>query len=142
MKIITLTLLLLISYKGFCCSCQRPEKISNKDFNSYDLIVKGRIDKIDKGDRVNVIYVRIERRYKGVITGEAVTVSTPSQSGMCGISPQVGDTWLIFANSYKDSYITDICTRTKSLNPQAWNYRKQEVKDDLRFLERKLKNKR
>ncbi len=35
---------------------------------------------------------------------------------------------------------TNLCTRTKSMNPKAWDYNKEEINDNPLFLENKKKN--
>jgi hypothetical protein len=127
--------------KGFSCSCASLGKINEEQFKSYDLIVKGQIEKVEKGEWIRTIYVRIEQQYKGVIKSELVIIYTPSESGMCGIFPKVGETWLIFAQKDENSYSTILCTRTKNMNPEAWNYDKDEIDSDIKYLENKIKKK-
>jgi hypothetical protein len=31
-------------------------------------------------------------------------------------------------------FYTNLCTRTKNLNPKAWNYNKEKIEADLSFL--------
>jgi hypothetical protein len=58
---------------------------------------------------------------------------------MCGIVPKVGEEWLMFAYADKNGFRTERCTRTKSMNPKAWDHNKNEIIDDIKFLEAKLK---
>ncbi|MBL4752216.1 MAG: hypothetical protein JKY52_01265 [Flavobacteriales bacterium] len=141
MKNTLLILLALISLEGFCCSCIGFGEINEEQYNSYDLIVKGQIEKIEEGAWTRTIYVRIEKEYKGNVKSELVLITSPSQSGICGIFPKTGETWLMYANKSENTYSTDLCTRTKSLNPKAWNYNKEEIESDLVFLEKRLKQK-
>ncbi|MBL4593004.1 MAG: hypothetical protein JKX68_04215 [Flavobacteriales bacterium] len=115
-----------------------PGKINDEQYNSYDLIVKGKIEKIENGEWTRTIYVRIEKKYKGDLDSKLVEISSSSESGMCGIFPETGETWLIYANKSENTYSTNMCTRTKTLNKEAWNYNQEEIKKDLAYLENKL----
>jgi hypothetical protein len=53
---------------------------------------------------------------------------------MCGIFPEIGEQWLIFARKKGNVFYTSLCTRTKNLNPKAWDYNKVFIDDDLKFL--------
>jgi hypothetical protein len=141
MKNILLILFALINLEGLCCSCMDPGKINDEQYNSYDLIVKGEIEKIEDGEWTRIIYIRIEKNYKGSLDSKLVEISSPSQSGMCGIFPEIGENWLIYANNSNGTYSTGLCTRTKRLNDDAWNYNKEEIESDLTYLERRLKQK-
>jgi len=44
----------------------------------------------------------------------------------------------MFAKAEGKGYRTTLCTRTKNMNPKAWDYRKDEITDDIKFLEAKL----
>jgi hypothetical protein len=141
MKNILLILLTLISFKGLCCSCINFGEINDKVYNSYDIIVKGQIEKVEEGELSRTIYIRIEKEYKGNIKSELISITSPSQSGMCGIFPKIGEVWLMYASKSESIYFTDMCTRTKNMNQNAWNYNKEEIESDLIYLEKRLKQK-
>jgi hypothetical protein len=73
------------------------------------------------------------------MASDTIKVSTPSTDGLCGISAKIGEHWLIFAYKYENYFITDLCTRTKTLETKAHNYKKDEVEADLVFLENKIR---
>ena len=85
-----------------------------------------------------IIYIKVDTYFKGRQNTTTIKVESPSQSGMCGIFPKIGEQWLVFAYKKGNSYNTSLCTRTKNLNPKAWNFRKDEIDDDLKFLDGKL----
>lgn len=136
-----LILFLLLSLEGMCCSCINQGEINIEQYNSYSLIIKGQIEKIEEGEWSHSIYVRIERSYKGNFKGELVQITSPSQSGRCGIFPKVGETWLMYAKISDNGYSTNLCTRTKTVNQDAWNYNKEEIESDIAFLEKRLNQK-
>jgi hypothetical protein len=87
------------------------------------------------------IYLTVETYYKGKELKSKIEITTPSQEGMCGIVPKAGEQWLIFAYAEENCYRTALCTRTKNMNPKAWDYRKDELADDIKFLEAKRSTK-
>ncbi len=81
------------------------------------------------------IYLKVETYYKGGDSLTTMEITTPSQEGMCGIVPKVGEKWLMFAYAEKKRFRTELCTRTKNMYPKAWDYNKNEIEDDIKFLE-------
>jgi hypothetical protein len=100
--------------------------------------VKGKVAKVSVSDFERTIYLTVETFYKGKDGKSTVKIVTPMQEGECGIFPKVGEKWLMFAMAEGKGYRTSLCTRTKNMNPKAWNYRKDEIVDDIKFLEAKL----
>ena len=139
MKYIFLFILLQVNTVTFACSCMPFKKIDEIQCNEYQLIIKGKITKIVEKNFTRIIYIKVERYFKGKINVNTLKVESPSQSGMCGIFPKIGEKWLVFAYKNGSSYSTNLCTRTKNLNPKAWDYRKEEIDEDLKFLENKSK---
>ena len=138
MKYILLFSLLLLSRVTYACSCLPLGKIDEKQYNEYDLIIKGKITKLVEKNFTRIIYIKVDKYFKGKLRVTTIKVESPSQSGMCGIFPKIGEEWLVFASKKDNSFNTSLCTRTKSLNPKAWDYRKEEIDNDLKFLEDKL----
>jgi hypothetical protein len=140
MKYIFLFSLLLLSSVTYSCSCIPLGKIDEKQYNEYDLIIKGKITKLVEKDFTRIIYIKVDKYFKGKLSVTTIKVESPSQSGMCGIFPQIGEQWLVFTYKKDNSFNTSLCTRTKSLNPKAkaWDYSKEEIDNDLKFLEDKL----
>jgi hypothetical protein len=137
-----LHLLLLFSfltYKSPYCSCSPLGPIDDKQYNEYNLNVKGRVTKVLKSNFFEkTIYLKVETYYKGVDSLTTLKITTPSQEGMCGIVPKVGEEWVMFAYAEKKRFSTQLCTRTKNMNPKAWDYNKDEIANDIKFLEEKL----
>ena len=123
-------LLSLLTYKPNFCSCVPPGPIDEQQYNEYSLIVKGKVAKVSVSN--------FETNYKGKDGQSTVKITSPREEGECAIFPKVGEKWLMFAYADGKGYRTNICTRTKNMNPNAWNYRKDEINDDIKFLEAKL----
>lgn len=139
MKYTFLLILLLLSSITYSCSCAPQGKIDEKQYAKYDLIIKGKIVKLVENGYTRIIYIRVDTYFKGKLSKKTVKVESPSQEGICGIFPEIGEQWLLFAYKKDNIYNTNLCTRTKNLSPKAWNFRKDEIEDDLKFLEEKLK---
>jgi len=118
------------------CSCIPLGPINDKQYEEYDLIAKGKIVKVSVKAWTRTIYLNVKTYYKGKKQSQ-IKIITPSTEGMCGIGPHVGEDWLIFAYNENKSYRTELCTRTKNLNPKAWDYNKDEIDNDIKFLEEK-----
>lgn len=119
------------------CSCIPLGQINDKQYEEYDLIAKGKIVKVWVKDWTRTIYLNVIIYYKGGNKQSQIKIITSSTDGMYGIGSHVGEDWLIFAYTENKSYRTDICTRTKNLNPKAWDYNKDEIDNDIKFLEEK-----
>jgi hypothetical protein len=136
-----LNLLLLFSLltpKPNYCSCIPLPPIDEQQYNEYDLIVKGKVAKISLSNSKRSIDVIVETYYKGRQNKTKIKIITPRQEGECGIVPKIGEDWLMFAFVDKNGFRTELCTRTKNMNPKAWDYNKNEITDDIKFLEAKL----
>lgn len=140
MKYIFLVSLLHLSSLTYSCSCIHLGKIDEKQYKEYDLIIKGKIIKLVENNSTRIIYIKVDTHYKGTQTSKIIQVKSPSQSGVCGIFPEIGEQWLVYAFKNRNGYNTNLCTRTKNLNPKAWNFNKYDINNDLKFLEGKLTN--
>jgi hypothetical protein len=140
MKLYLLILKLLASQACYYCSCPPPPKIDDNEYNSYDLIVSSTILKVSDKGFERTILLKVDTCFKGNNIHGTVEISSPSQEGICAISPKVGEHWLIYANAFGKIFKTNLCTRTKTMNPKAWDYYEEAVKEDLKFLQNKLKN--
>ena len=119
------------------CSCSLLPPIDDKQYEEYDLIAKGKVVKVSVKNWARTIYLNVKTYYKGGNKQSQIKIITSSTEGMCGIGPHVGEDWLIFAYTENKYYRTDICTKTKNLNPKAWVYNKEEIDNDIKFLEDK-----
>ncbi len=140
MKYLFLLSFLLLSSITYSCSCIPLGKIDEKQYREYDLIIKGQIIRIVDKNFARIIYIKVEKYFKGKQNITTIKVESPSQSGSCGIFPKIGEQWLVFAYKQSNGYNTSLCTRTKNFNPKAWNFRKDEIEDDLKFLDGKITN--
>ena len=139
MKLYLLFLILLFCQKGNCCLCIHPGNIDEKQFHQYNLIFKGKVERIYEKGFERIILLKIKAYYKGKQTSKTIKIISPDQSGTCGIFPKIGEHWLIFAYSSGKTFNTNLCTRTKNMNSKAWDYDKDGLKNDLKFLENKRK---
>ena len=86
-----------------------------------------------------MILIKVDTYYKGSQNKDTIKIVSPREAGDCGIFPKVGEHWLMFAYSAGNRFRTNLCTRTKNMNPKAWDYKKDELINDLDFLGNKRK---
>src|SRR5689334_20217783 len=136
---LTIVLWFLVSQEALSCNCLPLGEIDDIQYDQYQVIIKGKILKIFYDAHGKEYLIKIERNYKGVDSVSTVGISRPTTDGICGIDGMVGEYWLFFA--YKDGkrLSTNLCTRTKTLEVKAWDYRKHDVENDLKFLEQRVK---
>lgn len=121
------------------CSCVPPPAMSDQQYDEYDLIVKGKIVSLSVKNGSRIISVHVITSYKGNSDKKLVIIKCPEQSGECGIFPKIDEQWLFYAYTNKNTFTTHLCTRTRTMNPKAWGYNEEALKDDLEFLEKKTK---
>lgn len=122
------------------CSCLPPRPLNDEQYNEYSLIVQGKVKSVKNEKFERVILLSVNTYFKGGSNDSTVTIISPRESGICGIFPKEGEQWLMFAFSNGNLYNTHLCTRTKNMNPEAWNYKKEEIERDIAFLMKKLKS--
>jgi hypothetical protein len=132
-----LLLFYLLTHKLNFCSCIPLGTIDEQQYSQYNLIVKGKVTKVSVSQYQRTIYLTVDTYYKGGESLPNIRIKTLRQEGMCGIVPKVGEEWLMFAFAEEKDYRTELCTRTKTMNPKAWDYKKEEIAEDLKFLEDK-----
>ena len=135
-----LLLFSLMMQKQNYCSCVPLGPIDEKQYNEYNLIAKGKVAKVTVHDFERIIYLTVDTYYKGGGNQTKIKITTPKQEGECGIIPKVGESWLMFTYTNGSDYRKELFTRTKNMNPKAWDYNKSEIADDIKFLETKIKN--
>jgi len=133
MKIICTLILLLTFNLGFSCTCETLGEIDREQFNEYDLIATGKILSVDFGEFTQKIEVGIHKIFKGKVKEMTIVLSSSSQSGMCGIFPEIGEKWLIYSKGKDIEFSTDLCTRTQNMT-RANDKEKRTIKRDLTFL--------
>ena len=121
------------------CSCIPLDPIDDKQYDEYNLIAKGKVLKVSTGKFERTIVFAVETYYKGGEGQTNIKIITPTQEGECGIVVKEGENWLVFVYATGKDYRTELCTRTKTMNPKAWDYRRDEITSDIKFLEAKLK---
>lgn len=126
----------LVSFHTIC-DCEPLGKISEEQYNSYDIIFAGRVIGIKDGRLENAISFKVGTYYKGKQIQDTIKVFTPSSGASCGISPEIGEDWLVFTYYIDTKVKTMLCTRTKRMNRNSLNYEKDDLENDLKFLEAK-----
>lgn len=139
MRIFLILFILFFSKAAYCCSCEPLGKIDDQQYNKYDAIFTGKVISIQKKQWMKEITVEIQIRFKGTLKFSKITITTSAQEGTCGISPKMGEEWLIFAYREREGFQTNLCTRTKNMNKKAWNYNKEELQQDIEYLNQKLR---
>lgn len=129
--------LCLLIHQALFCSCLPPQPIDDTQYSQYNLIAEGKIKKVVAKDLERIIFFKVNTFYKGQSKQRTIIIHTPLTEGACGISPKKGEAWLMFAFAEGAYYRTQLCTRTKNMNDQAWNYHKEELAADIKFLEEK-----
>ncbi|HWI94153.1 MAG TPA: hypothetical protein VNT20_22925 [Flavisolibacter sp.] len=129
-------LLFLVPFHTIC-DCEPLGKISEEQYNSYNIIFAGRVVGIKDGRLENVISFKVNTYYKGKQSRDTIKVFTPSSGASCGISPEIGEDWLVFTYYLDTKVKTMLCTRTKRMNSNSLDYEKEELGNDLKFLEAK-----
>jgi hypothetical protein len=102
----------------FACSCFTPEGIpiekQVKDaFTKSSSVFVGQVVEVVKKPDNNLIKFRVEKSWNNKFQKE-ITVSTPSNSAMCGYEFVVGKKYLVYANGENANLSTYLCTRTAS----------------------------
>jgi hypothetical protein len=139
MRIYLILFILLFSNAAYCCSCIPLDKIDDQQYNKYDLIFTGKVVSIKKKLGVKEITFETQIKFKGVHSSSKIIIKTSAYESECGILPKIGEEWLIFAHREKGGFQTSLCTRTKSMNKKTWNYKKEELQQDIEYLNEKLR---
>ena len=134
--LLLLTALLLLTSQALPCSCIGPQKINNKQYKSYQIIASGTVEKIEEKEGYKIIYFKVETAYKGTSDENLIEIRTAMDGGMCGISANAGDKWLMYAYQTEYGAFTDLCTRSRNMER---DYNQKMIRKDLKFLKRKRK---
>jgi hypothetical protein len=120
----------------FPCSCFYQKRITKKQVRQYQTIATGTILKIEERDEEKLITFQVETAYKGTQNEVTIEISTASDGGMCGISVQEGEQWLMFTYDTKNGLYTDLCTRSRNMER---DYNQKRVRKDLKYLKKRRK---
>ena len=130
-------LVILISFLlpkfSFGCDCKIQESTVAEHYKAYDLVVKGKIVKIQAHKRFNVLTIDVEEDFKGVNKNKTIKVSTPNVGPSCGLGVLVGETWLLYAYKSEKKLFTNSCTQCKNLSMFSGN-NQENVKSELDYL--------
>ena len=73
------------------------------------MIATGTVERIEFGEEwTKTIFFKIETAFKGAKAGEIIEITTASDGGMCGISAEVGEKWLMYAGKSEEGFSTDL----------------------------------
>jgi len=107
----------------FCCDCN-PYPPPSEEFQKRPVVFIGIVQSIIQVDYYNTVTLTVLKSWKGV-SSNTVTLKTANNSGACGISFFIADTFLVYADTSKDIIYTHLCTRTKNI---------ARATDDLAYL--------
>jgi hypothetical protein len=110
-------LLLSASESSFACSCApnpKPLKGQVKDaFVESTAIFSGEVISVTPSSEQQVtVKLKVGKSWKGK-PAEEITLTTASNSAMCGYGFEAGKTYLVYANGEADALMVSICSRTK-----------------------------
>lgn len=135
-KVLLSILFLLIVFENIACGCISEGKLNRKIAKKYDLIITGKIIKVESDGFISIFTIEIDENFKNKKNKNLVTIYTPQ--GSCELTINVGQYWLIFAKiCYDNSYKTDVCMRNKIMDSESEFYTQAKLKADLDFLRRK-----
>jgi hypothetical protein len=136
-KIILFTLgifafLIFTNIDVYACSCiprsnETIQQQVNQAKTDAQAVFSGRVLQIIRKPETyqTIVKLRVENFWKGNLSKE-VTVTTGSDSALCGYKFEVGQSYLIYANGVDvDNLQTNICTRTAKFS---------EAKADVKVL--------
>jgi hypothetical protein len=88
------------------------------------------------------ILIEIIEFYKGKISDTKVVIITEFDNGICGIDPQINETWLMYSFERGGFNYTDLCTKSKIIKSAHVEdkYQMKELKRELKILEKNKKS--
>jgi hypothetical protein len=104
--------LLLVPRSALACSCvQAPPETA---FAEHDAVFEGRVAQLSTQGDALVATFEVVQHWKG-IEHESAIVRTPSSSAACGVSFEVGTSWLVYADREGGLLTTGLCSRTRRI---------------------------
>ena len=133
-------LLSLIGQKGSSCSCPNVGDIDSTVYEFYSSIVLGEILKTWHSDSDSLLYIQVlvQESYHGN-NPDSIIIKTPRTIGACGITPQMGEIWLLFSVTYQNELYTNRCTRSGDMDLaryRPYERKPKQIKEDLAFLKK------
>ncbi len=129
---VLITAFLLNPSEDFC-SCLPVGEISEEKYDSYDLILKGRVEKAREEGKEVIYTVRVEKLYKGEGIQKDIEIRSHQYSSMCGIGFMPGQEWLIYGYKKENYFMTDLFTRSLRMDTER---HRDRLNNDLSFLKK------
>ena len=112
---LALLALLVAPEPAHACSCvQVPPAQAMAE---HDAVFEGRVLSVEPASdpsQVMTATLEVVQHWKGVET-EQVTVSTAAMESVCGVSFEVGTSWLVYADVENGALRTGLCSRTRRI---------------------------
>jgi hypothetical protein len=115
------------------CSCMNLGEITQEQVDSYDFIVRGKVQNVEVRDVTRYITFEVEQDFKGAESKSQITITTQSQSAACGLYAREGQEWLMYGRKSDQGYNTDSCTRSTVIDA---NNPSGRAIQDLAYLEK------
>lgn len=103
LALVALTLMALTTLVNPACAhaCSCLGISTERAAEQAEAVFHGRVTTVEEskvgGERAAVLRFEVSRVYKGTVYADQVIV-TPADSAACGLTPEVGSDWVIFAN--------------------------------------------
>lgn len=142
MKNFLLLISLSLIFKiGFACQCPLTA-LNTAETNKYDIIFKGKINKVKIDGVKSIAIFTIEELYKGVITQNFEVYF--NNDDVCKFDMRMGDEWIIYTNYYQiNNSKLDFCSRSRNFIKNSKEDFFTETtgtsyEEELRYLQTKL----
>ena len=135
-KLVTIVCILFAIEAAACiCTCIEKE-FSIVDYNSAELIVKGKVLKVEYDKHLNekIVTFKIYKSYKGN-SNRVIKIRTPESGASCGLGINNQDKWLLFV--YKDNNNLNVSLCAKNVR---YNKRPNQSTEDYELKKKKMKN--
>ena len=133
-------LFILFAYQVSACICTCIEtEFSIIDYNSAELIVKGKVIKVDRDDETKVIMFKVYHSLKGN-SKRIIKIRTLAEGAMCGLDINNQDKWLLFINKKSNMFYVDLCDKNVRYNKRPnqsiedWNVNNKKMKSYFQKL--------
>jgi hypothetical protein len=139
-NLLTILAIVLSMNNAFSCSCPGLTTIDSTVYNKYSSILIGKILSVDldTSNSIKLIGVLVKKNFHGTNTkGDTLYIATPLTIGACGLTPKIGESWLLFAVIQGNRLYTNRCSRSGNMDLasyQSFDRKKEQLKKDLEFL--------
>ncbi len=135
MKKLVTVLFILFAYQVSACICTCIEsEFSIIDYNSAELIVKGKVLKVDHDGETKVITFKIYQSFKGN-SKRIIEIRTLAEGAMCGLDINNQDKWLLFINKRNNRFHVGLCDKNI-----RYNKRPNQSIEDCKANSKKMKS--